>query len=498
MTLYSSYNPDVLTCLANLSSDEVFTPPSVVNNILDELPDALFSDSTTTFLDPCSKSGVFLREIVKRLIKGLSDEIPNLQERLDHIFLKQIFGIATTELTSLISRRTIYCSKNADSELSITKDFINKSGNIIYNIEKHNWKNGKCTFCNASQKNYERNEDSESYAYEFIHTNSPQEIFNMKFDVIIGNPPYQMSDGGFGKSAKPIYHKFVDQGKQLNPRYLIMIIPSRWFAGGKGLDEFRNSMLNDRRIKKIVDFPDASDCFPGVDIAGGVCYFLWDKFHKGNAEVVNIWKGNEQISIRNLNEFQTFVRFGLASDIIHKVVEFNEDYMSNQVSSRKPFGLPTNISPLESGNLTLISNNGTGPFPQHLVSRGLHMIEKWKVLTSKVSYDHAGQPNKDGLRRVLSKVIIAPPGTVCTETYLVVAAFDSEEECTNLSNFLKLKFTRFLIAQMSYSQDITKDRFSFVPVLDMKQKYTDKQLFEKYKFTNQEVDFVENSIMEMD
>ena len=498
MNNFIAYNPDVLSCLANLSSDEVFTPPEIVNQILDELPAELFCKKDTTFLDPCAKSGVFLREIAKRLINGLNEEIPDLETRIEHIFKHQIFGIATTELTSLIARRTTYCSKNADSELSIVKSFESATGNIIYNQTQHSWQNGKCSFCNSSQTSYDREEIAENYAYEFIHTKKPSEIFGMKFDVVIGNPPYQMSDGGFGKSAKPIYQKFVEQAKQLQPRYLVMIIPSRWFAGGKGLDDFRETMLKDKRIKKIVDFPDARDCFPGVDIAGGVCYFLWDKSHNDKAQVVNIWRGNEQTSVRHLDEFRTFVRFGLAADIIHKVNKKNETKMNNLVSSRKPFGLPTNVTPQSTGDLNLISNNGEGAISSHLITTGHEMIDKWKVLTSKVSYDHAGQPNKNGQRRVLSKVIIAPPNTVCTETYLVVAALSSEQECRNLVEYLKLKFSRFLIAQMSFSQDITKDRFSFVPELNWEQKYSDETLYEKYKLTVDEVNFINSSIMEME
>ncbi len=497
MNNFGTYNPDVLTCLANLSSDEVFTPPTVVNQILDELPQELFESVDTRFLDPCSKSGVFLREISKRLIQGLSEEIPDLNERINHIFTKQVFGIATTELTSLISRRTTYCAKKANSAFSIVDTFNGEDGNIKYSPTSHEWKGGKCKFCNATEEAYERGSDTETYAYEFIHTDTPEEIFTMRFDVIVGNPPYQMSDGGFGKSAKPVYQKFVQQAKQLNPRFLIMIIPSRWFAGGKGLDEFREEMLNDDRMSKLVDYPDARDCFPGVDIAGGVCYFLWDRAHSGATEIKNIWRGSEQSSIRKLNQFNTFVRFGLAADVITKVRELNENSMSNLVSSRKPFGLPTNITPLQSGDLTLISNSGEGLFPRALVTSGHEIIEKWKVLTSKVSYDHAGQPNKDGQRRVLSKILLAPPNTVCTETYLVVSAFETEEECVNLQSYLKLKFTRFLIAQMSFSQDITKDRFAFVPVQDWTEKHTDEMLYKKYSLSESEIEFIETSIMEM-
>jgi len=493
-----NYNPDVLNMLANLSSDEVFTPPEVVNDMLDLLPEELWSDPAVTFLDPFSKSGVFLREIAKRLMKGLEEQIPDKQERANHIFSRQLYGIAITELTSLLSRRSVYGSKVANSKYSFCETFTNEQGNIIFSRIEHTWENGKCKYCGASQEVYDREDVLETHAYQFIHTEKPEEIFGMKFDVIVGNPPYQLSDGGFGKSAKPIYHKFVEQAKKMKPRYLTMIIPSRWFAGGKGLNEFRESMLNDNHIKKLVDFPNASECFPGVDIAGGVCYFLWERDYSGPCEIVNIFQGDRQKSVRQLNEFETLVRFGLAVSIINKVRAHNEPNMSSLVSSRKPFGLSTNVRPTETGDLTLVWNGGEGAYERSKINTGIKLIDKWKTITSKVSYDHAGQPDKEGKRRVLSKVDILPPSYICTETYLVVGSFRSKKEAKNMANYLATKFVRFLVSQLSFSQDITKDRFSFVPVLDMTFHWTDEELYKRYGLNEEEVDFIEKTIKPME
>jgi site-specific DNA-methyltransferase (adenine-specific) len=356
----NNYNPDVLNCLANLSSDEVFTPPELANQILDLLPDEIWSDENVKFLDPVCKSGVFLREVAKRLNAGLDKKIPDRQLRLNHIFKNQIFGIAITELTSLLSRRSVYCSKIANGKYSVCESFETEQGNIIFDRIEHIWERGRCKYCGANEETYDRGPELETYAYQFIHTDIPKEIFNMKFDVIVGNPPYQLSDDGFGDSASPIYQRFVEQAKKLNPRYLSMIIPSRWFAGGKGLDTFRSTMLRDRRISRLVDYPVASDVFPGVKVIGGVCYFLWEQDYNGLCNITTHINGDNDSMERPLDQFDTFVRFNKAITILEKVHAKEYPSMSKQVSSRKPFGLSTLARPTGKGDLTLYATKSIG------------------------------------------------------------------------------------------------------------------------------------------
>lgn len=298
-------NPDVLTCIANLSNDEVFTPPELANRMLDAIAEAwsadhgganIWADRNARFLDPSTKSGVFLRETTSRLATGLADAIPDIQERIDHILTMQVFGIGITQLTSVLARRSVYCSKHANGAHSISAKFDSSTGNIWFKRTKHMWKKNKCQYCGASQASLDRGEGLETHAYAFIHTHDIKariaELFggDMQFDVIIGNLPYQLDDGGYRTSAAPIYHRFVDQAKALEPRYLSMVIPSRWFSGGKGLNEFRESMLSDDRLRSIDDFLSAADAFPGVGLKGGVCYFLWNRDNPGPCKVATRFK----------------------------------------------------------------------------------------------------------------------------------------------------------------------------------------------------------------
>lgn len=505
-TIYKNktqHTPDVLSCLSNLSNDEVFTPPDVVNQMLDLLPQELFTDPNTTFLDPACKTGVFLREIAKRLLVGLEDKIPDLQERIDHIFHKQLYGIAITELTSLLSRRSLYCSKYPNGPYSIT-EFDNPEGNIRFRRINHTWnRNGKCVYCGASKEQWNREDTLETYAYELIHTDNPERLFNMKFDVIIGNPPYQLKDGGgtVGMSAKPIYQLFVNQAKKMNPRYLIMIIPSRWFSGGKGLDAFRDEMLHDSHIRKLIDYENYKDVFPTLGgLAGGVCYFLWDKTHEGDCEVTNMTSGNYYKKTRSLCEFPTFVRSNMSVDLVHKVlVAHKQGFLCDRISSRLPFGIPTTYKPVEKGVPCYFTQRiGIKNVKRSDVTDSFHLLNKWKFLIPKAPI--AGQTDftkpvgfyYDGNTR------IAKPGEVCSESWLVAGAFDTEQEALNFKSYILTKTVRFLLLQTVVSQNITKKNFCFVPdMMDYTQRYTDDDLISMWKINNNEWNYICSKIGEI-
>jgi len=541
-------NPDVLTCIANLSNDEVFTPPELANQMLDALAQAwaddnggadIWADPTVRFLDPFTKSGVFLREITSRLTAGLRDAIPDLDERVDHILTKQVFGIAITHLTSLLARRSLYCSKWADGPHSVATSFGDPDGNIWFERIEHTWvggtekvltadedgspiektKDGKCKYCGTSQKVLDRGDGFESHAYAFIHTDDIKarvaELFgaDMQFDVIIGNPPYQLDDGGFGTSAAPIYHRFVEQAKELHPRLLSMIIPARWFAGGKGLDEFRESMLTDERVRSIDDYLSASDVFPGVGLKGGVCYFLWDRDNPGPCSVTTHFKDwPTSTATRPLLEAgaDIFIRFNEGLSILKKVVEVETDQTDSLllpedkrfdrlVSSRKPFGLETTFKGKATkgpDDVLVYQNGGTGYFARSSVSAGAQFIDKWKVFTGRAA---PGTGNKDTYpHRIISTPFLGEPQAISSETYLCIGPFDSKSEAESVLSYLACRLTRLLILLHKPSQDTTRKVYTFVPTQDWTRVWTDDALYTKYGLSDAEVAFVEKVVRPLD
>jgi site-specific DNA-methyltransferase (adenine-specific) len=526
------HTPDILECLANLSSDEVFTPPEIANQMLDLLPDEVWSNPDLKWLDPACKTGVFLREAAKRLMVGLKDAIPDGVERREHIFKNMLHGYAITELTALVSRRTLYYSKDAHGDHAIIH-FDNPDGNILYERRDHTWKgkdgSRRCEQCGAPEsieyKNHtwadrekprhcelcggredvsekpEKCKGMENHAYRFIHLDEKEK--QMKFDVIIGNPPYQINDGGHGASARPIYHLFVEMAKDLKPQYISFIIPARWFAGGKGLDDFRQTMLSDKRISRLVDIWEAESVFPGVEIRGGVCYFLWDKLYSGECSIVTNTGGERAFeSVRLLDQYDIFVRDSRGISIINKII-LRKDFksFSNIVSTRQPFnndGLRSNFKDFSSAPiknyLKLYLNNGTkreiGWVDPIHANKNKFLINKWKVLIPK-----SGDPNIGGM--IIGQPIVAPPGSICTQTYLVVGPFAKKEEAEITAEYMKSKFFRFMVSLRKISQDASRSVYMWVPLLNSSSNWTDEKLYKHFNLTEEEIAYIEATVREM-
>lgn len=497
-----THTPDVLSCLANLSNDEVFTPPELVNKMIDMLPQELFSDPNAKFLDPACKTGVFLREIAKRLLDGLEPIYPDLQERIDHIFHEQLYGIAITELTSLLSRRSLYCSKYPNGPYSITH-FEDAEGNIRFKKIRHTWKDGKCIFCGAAQAELGRDNTRESYAYEMIHGMNFAEVYKMKFDVIIGNPPYQLNTAGEdnGAQAKPIYQLFVQQAIKLNPRFVVMITPSRWFAGGWGLDDFRTEMISSNKVREIHDYPISSDCFAGVQIKGGVSYFLYDSKYQGKCVFsTHDSRGIQSSTTRYLKEknSEVLIRDNELISVFHKVQAVpGFKSFSEHVTGRSPFGFNTN----HHGNKKKENHNdvpyyertGYTYMPRMSITRNYDAIDKYKIYISKAYGAGEGYPHQ-----IINKPVFGDKGTICSGTYLMIGPFENENQCKNALAYMCTKFFRALVAINKISQDASYKVYEAVPDQDYSLYWTDEMLYKKYNLSEEEINYIESIIRPMD
>lgn len=485
--------------------------------MLDLLPNEIWSDSSIKILDPACKSWVFLREAAKRFIKWLENEFPDLQERIDHIMTKQLFWIWITNLTALLSRRSLYCSKNAKFDpnedlwkYSICTKFEANDWNIWFDRVEHEWKNGNCIHCGASQSEYERNSELESHAYKFIHS-TPEEINvlfgldpKMRFDVIIWNPPYQLSDWSWWVIgwAMPLYHKFVEQAKKLQPKYLSMIIPSRWFAWWKWLNEFRETMLNDKRISKIVDFPKSRECFPWVDIAWWVCYFLRNRDKSWECLLeTNIWL-TKNSRIRQLDEFSIFIRDNIWIDIIHKIQKQTKDFFISEVLSVTPFGFSTNErwhQKKEKDDIYLISSAWVWYVKRNEVKKNVDKIVDYKISIWCLNPDRWWVNNaSDWKSNVITKPKILKPEEIVTWTYLIISTNNNLNNIENRLSYIKTKFFRYLVFLTLSSMHITMDSFQFVPMQDFSKSRTDEELYKKYNLSQEEIDYIETMIKPMD
>lgn len=494
--------PDILEVIANLSNNEVFTPPRVANAVLDLLPEHVWTDPNLRWLDPASKTGVFPREITRRLMLGLADAIPDESDRLGHILTEMVHAIAITELTAMMTRRSLYCSKDAASEFA-AHQFESNDGNVWYRRTEHEFDNGgRCLACGGRREQLEIPGRS-NYAYALVHAQGRKAVdeeMGMKFDVVVGNPPYQLDIGD--TSEVPIYDEFVRQAIALNPRYIAMIIPSRWMAGGKGLGEFRAEMLADRRFCKLVDYASSSQVFPAVSIRGGVCYFLWDQEHQGECQVEFVRnESDRRTDMRNLGEFDVYVRDARALSILQKVIKLNEPSVDQLVSGQNPFGLNTNFSGFHTKKLAsslplyyVSGGKRSSAFVREKdVPKGHSLINKWKVLVPMAGSD-GGERLPDV---VLGQPFVAEKPSVCTQTYLAIGPFASRTEAAHFEEYLRGRLFRFLVSLRKITQHGMRHVYRWVPQQDWKEAWPDQRLYKKYGITKEEQAYIESMVKEM-
>lgn len=485
---------DIFDYIPMQEQNRVFTPKKVVIKMLDMLEEEnpeVFKSTKRKFLDPYSKSGLFLAGIVKRLFQNLRPRFNSDKECLMHILSNQIYAWSPNGPLRKSSINTVLGFMRFDR----------------VNYEPKDKRSLEDNFLNYDPMN-EKGEIDNDKVLEHIHKCWGED---MKFDVIIGNPPYQLNDGGgTGSSAIPLYDKFIKLAILLKPKTLCMIIPSRWYAGGKGLDDFRSLMLNSKNISTLVDFPNSSDCFPGVIIAGGVCYFVWQESYFGDCSVINMDKDNVVSTIkRSLNEYPIFVRNNTAIGIIDKVRKKQNDFLLTNVYSRNCFDLISNTrghKEKSSGDYTLYSRYGKSYIEPGRVKDEFNLVNKYKVIITK-AMSGGNKTTADGKYLVLSTLKTLEPQEVCTETYLCLYSFDNAAQAHNFERYAKTKFFRFLLLQALTSINISKDKFIFVPNQDFtlnsdidwtkEVSQIDKQLYKKYNLSQEEVDFIEDKVKEM-
>ncbi len=543
---------DILETITNVGNDEVFTPRKTCDMMLDLLPDEVWHNPLYKWLNPATKNGIFEREIAIRLDKGLENVITDKEERRKHILQNMIFSIGQTKFTSNVARRTLYYCSQANRKCDGIKatdghyvngyaigngswfddeegniktpntdhEFVDSSGRMMPStVKDEDRKKYKCKYCGVSaDSRYVDPKQREQYAYEFTHIyrlvlskhlkqrfKPKTEDRKMKFDIIIGNPPYQLqvNESGKGLGAVPIYQNFVKQAIALNPKYLCMIIPSRWFSGGVGLDDFRNDMLKDRHIKKLFDFSDSKDCFPGVDINGGVCYFLRDSEYEGNCDFTNVTNGIRSTATRKLNEFDIFIRRNDALSIVKKILSKKEKTlaMNGGCSPQTPYGFLSTFEGTEKktkeNDCEILTSKGWRFVERDLVTKSRDTIDKFKPMISKLTCEHAGTPDKNGMYRVLSRMELLKPGQICSQSYLTVCPQETEQNAINVYNYLRTKFVRFLIQLTLTGMNMSIENFNFVPWLDFSESWDDKKLYSRYGLDEKEINVIESVIREM-
>ena len=482
-----------------LSTPRYVDQGNVTRQLFDNVD--LAGEVQTKILEINSKTGLYplyvtyslFRRRLDEYIKAecIDKETVSVQEEQvvwDDIVENNMYVICNTPMAKGITRRTLFGFRQVDQKANI------KNVQLIERASK----------------------DQEGLVKElksvgFWKGNSSKQ--EMKFNAVVGNPPYQIMDGGgTGSSATPIYNKFVDLAKLLNPNNVSMIIPAKWYTGGKGLDEFRANMLNDKQLIKLFDYEDSRDCFPTVDIAGGVCYFLWNKGSDNKCVVTSILGSFRNESTRYLNEHDTFIRNQKVLDIINKVKSQTfTGFLSQTVYSRKPFGIRSfqRGFPAKPGrNISLFGSDGITYMEEKDVPQNKEIVDKWKVIMSKASAEHAGQTDANGRKRIVSRLEVLPPYTICTESYLLLDIFDNEEEAQNLKKYIRTCFTRFLLASILITQNIVRDKFKFVPIQNYKNNSDidwsqsipdiDRQLYTKYNLSDDEIAFIEKMIKPMD